>query len=146
MPQATWVRAGLVASSAAWLLGALLFSRRSRWITLGMLWPVIALLPSHSFIAKADAISESGLYLCWAGPCIAFAMYLSNRVPRANHWTRVICLGALLMLAVLCGQRAAIWGDPLRLWHEATQSAPASARAWNNLGMAHLARDEYAAA
>lgn len=64
MPQATWVRAGLVASSAAWLLGALLFSRRSRWITLGMLWPVIALLPSHSFIAKADAISESGLYLC----------------------------------------------------------------------------------
>lgn len=131
----------------AWVGVALALRRRSPWATLGMLWPVIALLPSHSVVAKADAVSESGLYLCWVGPGLAVAlagvkrgwMQGSAMNPARHGWPPAGVSVVLLALALTCAWRTMVWSDPVRLWREAVERLPESARAWNNLGMAYIA-------
>ena len=52
-------------------------------------------------------------------------------------------LGLLASSAVGATARVAVWSDPRLLWADALKKTPSSARAWNNLGMAYLARDEF---
>jgi Flp pilus assembly protein TadD len=52
----------------------------------------------------------------------------------------------LLALGLACAWRTLVWGDGVRLWREAVQEVPRSSRAWNNLGMAYVARHDSAAA
>jgi Flp pilus assembly protein TadD len=39
-----------------------------------------------------------------------------------------------------------VWSDERALWRDAVAKAPASARAWNNLGMAYFSHEEWAEA
>ena len=126
-----------------WCAIALAVRRARPMLTLGLLWPLIALLPTHSFIAKIDSISESPLYLAWVGPAIALGagggrwLATFNSV-RMRYYCILMCVFAA---TALCAWRVAVWSNPVRLWQEAVRSAPHSSRAWNNLGMAHLADD-----
>lgn len=124
----------------AWLPVAWALWKRRPWMLFALLWPVVALLPSHSLVAKSDAVSESGLYLCWLGPSLVVAQ--CRWVGDARRW-RVVWVAALLAALVPgCLWRTQVWGDPVRLWREATVRDPDSARVWNNLGMAYLADDQ----
>ena len=134
---------------AVWVAMAIRLRRRSPWWTLGMLWPVIALLPTHSLIAKADAITESSLYLAWVGPSLALGLGFGRWSQRARFAARPFraCLAAVLLVMSLgCTWRAIVWGDPVRLWREAVAEVPHSSRAWNNLGMAYMGRSARASA
>ncbi len=130
-----------------WVTVALRCWRKRPWVSLAMLWPLIALLPSHSLVAKLDAVSESNLYWVWIGPSMALAAGVP-RVPRKalESMAMPIVLSILVVTAALgCAWRTWVWGDSVRLWQEATLRAP-SARTWNNLGMAHLNHDQSAPA
>lgn len=107
-------------------------------LALGLLWPVAALLPTHSFIARVDALSERALYLAWVGPALALGAAFAAPSARWKAWA----LAALLLgsSGILCFRRAALWSEPVALWTEAVTKAPSSARAWNNLGASHLAK------
>lgn len=132
------------ATIVGWFAIAVIVRRSWPMLTLGLLWPLAGLLPTHSVIAKVDLISESPLYLAWVGPAIAFgaglASWLAN--PRSLMRMRYYCVVfGVVAASALCAWRTAVWSHPVRLWQEAVRSAPQSSRAWNNLGMAHLADD-----
>jgi tetratricopeptide (TPR) repeat protein len=116
-------------------------------ITLALLWPLIALLPTHSFVAKLDSVTEGPLYLACIGPAIAAGSYGSRWL---RHRSINIAIPTLMSISaaavVLCAWRTLIWIDPVKLWEEATLQAPQSARPWINLGMAELNNADYAAA
>jgi protein O-mannosyl-transferase len=145
LPTASYLAATIGAAIiVAWFAIALIVRRTRPMLTLGLLWPLIALLPTHSFIAKVDSISESPLYLAWVGPAIAIGAGLGRWLarPRGGVPMRYYCVGLGVVAATaLCAWRTAVWSHPVRLWQEAVRSAPQSSRAWNNLGMAHLADD-----
>lgn len=122
----------------AWFAIALSAWRKHPWLTFGMLWPVFALLPTHSVIAKVDAVSETSLYLAWAGPSIALAV--GCREWFASGRRRVAVGLVTIVLSLTCAWRTVVWGDPVRLWREAVATAPMSARTWNNLGQAYMAK------
>lgn len=141
----------MVVGAAVLCLMAMVAARaraRQPLVTLALLWPIIALLPTHSMIAKLDSITEGPLYLAFVGPAIAFGSYAANwlRHPRCMLLIRPVMAVALLAAIGLCTWRTYVWSDPVRLWQEAVVHAPASSRAWTNLGMAHLEANRHAPA
>jgi hypothetical protein len=116
-------------------------------ITLALLWPLIALLPTHSFIAKLDSVTEGPLYLACIGPAIATGIYVSRwLMQRSINVAMPVLMSAAAAAVVLCAWRTLMWIQPAALWEEATLRAPHSVRSWTNLGMAELNAGNYAAA
>jgi protein O-mannosyl-transferase len=117
------------------------------WLSIALVWPLIALLPTHSVVAKLDSITEGPLYLACLGPCMAFGIYAERWLARASANVAVPAMLSVAAAAiVLCVWRTIVWSNPTQLWSEATLQTPASARAWTNLGMAQLNDGDYEAA
>jgi len=123
---------------------AFVLRRRRPLLALAIAWPLIALLPTNSVLAKPDLVTERPLYLAWVGVAIA----LGAGVPAvlrstANRVAQRVLLGAAaLLLCAFIGAsiwRASLWRDPVALWTDAVAKAPHKSRCWNNLGMANLA-------
>lgn len=117
--------------------------RRRPMFALAILWPLIALLPTNSILAKPDVVTEKPLYLAWVGPSIALGAAMWALLSIARPVGRRVTLGlAGLLLCALVGAsvwRASLWRDPVALWTDAVAKAPYKSRCWNNLGMAWLA-------
>lgn len=113
------------------------------FMTLGLLWPLLAMLVSHSFIAKSDPIAEGSLYLAWIGPSIALGEWMARRASVAHpRYANAVAALVILLGIALCEWRVSVWTHPVTLWKEATLRAPDSARAWINLGVAQLAHGD----
>jgi hypothetical protein len=136
-------------SSEMWLgvcvLGAMVASAvlalraRRPLLALALLWPIVALLPTHSVLARLDPITEKSLYLAWLGPSLALGAacaYAWNALPpRVRAPSAALCM---LVLVGSCAWRASTWADPAALWAEATVRMPQSSRAWTNRALAEL--------
>lgn len=123
---------------------AIALRRRKPLLALAMLWPLIALLPTNSILAKPDLVTEKPLYLAWVAPSIALGSGLAAVLSRtARGAKRKALSGAVAVLAcALIGAsiwRVSLWRDPVALWSDAATKAPDKSRCWNNLGMAQLA-------
>lgn len=130
----------LMIGTAVWFRG------RQPLLSLALLWPIVALLPTHSFIAKLDAVTEGPLYLALIGPSIAASWFMSRWLQLLAHFRVAMLLSAATLAIALCVWRTVVWGNPVLLWQEAVTHVPASARAWTNLGMAHFSAGDYASA
>lgn len=120
--------------------GAILLRRRFPHAALAVLFPLVAFLPTHSIVAKLDPVTAKPLYLAWVGPAL-LAGALAARVPRRREILTALGF-AILAGGIQSAKRVEVWQDPLRLWTEAVDRAPGSARAWNNLGMARFERGD----
>jgi protein O-mannosyl-transferase len=125
---------------------AFVLRRRRPMLALAIAWPLIALLPTNSVLAKPDLVTEKPLYLAWVGVAIALGSGMTALLgSTANRVTQRVIFGAAgLLLCALIGAsvwRASLWRDPIALWADAVAKAPHKSRCWNNLGMANLAAD-----
>jgi hypothetical protein len=135
--------AGVIALVLACIM-AIAMRRRAPLLMLACLWPIVALLPTNSLLAKVDLVTEKPLYLAWVGPAIvigygATAWY---RRARARVVTRLAVTSSAALLCLCaggaCAWRVSVWSDPTTLWLDATAKAPDKSRCWNNLGMAYF--------
>ncbi len=149
---ALWIAAG-----AALALGltsiAIAARRRAPNLALAAGWVVVALLPTHTLLARAEAVTQRPLYLAWAGPALlagAAALALARAARPAQLALRalpaVAAVGLVLAAASAAHERARLWTDEASLWRAAVDRAPASPRAWSNLGAAYLGARDYARA
>lgn len=123
---------------------AFVLRRRRPLLALAIAWPLIALLPTNSVLAKPDLVTEKPLYLAWVGAAIALGAGMPALLSSAaNRVAQRVLLGAAgLLFCALIGAsvwRASLWRDPIALWTDAVAKAPHKSRCWNNLGMANLA-------
>lgn len=125
---------------AALVLAAIAARPRVPLLTLALLWPLVMLLSSHSVLARLDPVVEKALYPAWIGLSIAIGALAAAAWSRLHaRRTATVCASLVLASLVLCCEwRAAVWADPVRLWREATEHAPLSARAWHNRALAEL--------
>ncbi len=128
---------------AATLALAYVLRRRAPLVGFALGWALIALAPTHSLLARADPIGERALYLAWFGPAVLLGDAIARLASRAP--ARALSAAALLVAlgAGFAAARVRVWSDERLLWADAVAKAPASARAWNNLGMAYFVHDEY---
>lgn len=129
--------AGLLMLAAAWvlmaLLGVLALRGRRRWLGVGLLWMLLALLPTQGPMARLDLASERHLYLALAGAGMVAGGLLSA-LPLRVFW---LCASILaLALGVRSFVRVLDYRDETRLWNASIAAAPGNPRAWNNLGVA----------
>jgi tetratricopeptide (TPR) repeat protein len=104
--------------------------RRQPLAAFGMLWFLLILLPS-SAIPLPELAAEHRTYLASAGLFLALAACLAQglhalALPPARAQA-LAWIGALSLLAALSGLTVArnrVWGDPVRLWTDATRNAP----------------------
>lgn len=120
--------------------------RRHRLLTLALLWLLVAMLPTHSFIARLDPIGEGQMYLAAFGPAIALVTCAAQWFRDARVHRSSTVFASIVLIVALCNWRTSSWADPGHLWQEATLRSPESARAWTNPGMAYLTQGNSRAA
>jgi tetratricopeptide (TPR) repeat protein len=133
--------AGGLALLAAAIAVATLARRRAPIVTLAIVWTLLALAPTSSFIAKLDPVTEKPLYLAWIGPSLAAGALVAR-----SRGAAVAAAALLVVLAVSAAARVTVWRDARTLWADAVARAPANGRAWNNLGKAYVDAGDVAAA
>ena len=93
----------------------------------GLLWFLVAIAPSSSVVALREGMAEHRVYLASAGLFIALAAIVSEAFSRARarpgFGYSVALTAGLAVLGVWTVGRNEVWGDPARLWGEATVHA-----------------------
>jgi len=136
----------------------------------GLIWVLITLSPTSSFIPLLDMAAEHRTYL----PLVGYSIFLSSLLIRLKSFikksieigTSGICsnkkmlrVSVVIILVILASflvgtrERNKVWKDEISLWADAKQKAPFLIRPYNNLGEAYdkigkydLAIEEFEAA
>jgi hypothetical protein len=116
---------------------------RRPWLSLGIFWFFLHLLPTNSVLARLDVANDRQLYLAMLGPAFILAVALARLQPRMRY---PLLLVLTLLLASRTYVRNADYRDEISLWQATTRDSPLKARPWNNLGYAYQLRgDKHAA-
>ncbi len=135
--------------------------RRRPWLTFGILWFFLHLLPTNSIFPRLDVANDRHLYLAGWGLFLIGAVaaskgatsWKSRRLPEelgreSGHGLRVTGLtAATLVLSLALGWltvvRNADYRTEIALWERTTLLSPSKARVWNNLGYAYFLAGRY---
>ncbi len=129
------------------------FRRRVPLAAFGVGWFWIALWPAASLFALAEPVNGHRAYLAHAGLAIAVAAAGGAALAALTvspAMKRRILAAALCLLGLVLGaatwKRNQVWHSPRSLWADTVAKSPGNGRAWMNLGLAHLAAGDTAAA
>jgi len=123
-----------------------------RVLGFGMLWFLIVLLPTSTFIPLVDVINEHRLYLPMLGIVMSAAAGVDMVLVRAREkygrlpspWTgAVLVLVLLTVLGVATYERNTVWRTKLSLWQDVVSKSPHKARPHNNMGQTLLMKGMY---
>jgi hypothetical protein len=95
-------------------------------VALGMVWFLVVLAPSSSFVPLREGMAEHRVYLASAGFFMGLAAILRAwwAPNRARLWlARTACAAVVIVLCLLAVLRNQVWSDPVTLWTEATLHA-----------------------
>ena len=133
--------------------------KKTRLIGFGLLWFVIALLPT-SLLPLAEVMNDHRTFLPYIGLVIALAgaaAIVCNRLALSRRGTSVSArrqsaaatvIGAIAML-ILCVsayatfQRNKVWKTEEMLWHDVVLRSPGNGRGLMNYGLTLMAKGDY---
>jgi hypothetical protein len=136
--------AGLVAAAAyasRW--------RETRPIAFGILWFLIALLPTSSVVPLAEVLNDHRTYFPYVGLTLAVAWSLRLLAARTTiDWrtTAAVAIGALLLMAYGTHERNIVWRTEESLWLDVTQKSPKNGRGLMTYGLIQMGRGDYVSA
>jgi hypothetical protein len=140
------------------LLGAVAATSRSRAakpVAFGILWFLIALLPT-SLMPLLDVTNDHRMFFAFVGLALAAVwslrmvlFRLTARLTRNPAWTYG-ALSTAAVLLVLAGlgtrERNRVWLTDESLWRDSTRKNPQNGRAWDSYGWAFSRQGDYATA
>lgn len=146
------VSAGVLASLAG--LAGMAVRRKtplSRLVLFSVLWFVIQLAPTSSFLPTTTALAENRLYLAQygvlillvLGTCAPFHIDFNKRMTAGSRGLCVVALGVpLAFLGWLAYNRGILFGDPFALWEDVLRVYPNQPRAMYCLGVLHYEKKD----
>jgi len=109
-------------------------------------WPPLCLL-TEMVIPIEDKMVEYRLYLALGGGLLLLLYVARGPLTRLNEAARRLALLALAVLVLGLGvasrNRSQVWESNLRLWRDATEKSPGSARPHTSLGIALVEGGNY---
>jgi tetratricopeptide (TPR) repeat protein len=121
------------------LLAAGVYGLRRRALAgFGILWFLLHLAPTNSFIPRLDVANDRQLYLASWGLFLALAS--GAGILRERGWGRWVTAGAVLIVVLLGGitvRRNEVYRSEIALWEDTAAKSPGKARVHNNLGYAY---------
>lgn len=125
-------------------------SKNHKPIAFGILWFLIALLPTSSVIPLAEVLNDHRPFFGYIGLFIAFVYgitYLYNK--HTTMLNPVFFIGVPLILTLHAWgtyHHNSKWSSPESIWKDATINAPLNGRAWMNYGLALMERGDFTSA
>jgi len=126
------------------LLAGLWCAWQSRVVAGGLMWGIVALLPTQSLLVRQDLISDRMLYLPLVGLSIAAADVAARasaiaamRSPRSATMCRATMVVVSVVLALFTARRNLQYRSEVALWRDSVEKSPLNARAHHNLGYAY---------
>lgn len=117
----------LVVGLAAW---------RRQWAAgFAILWFLVWLAPTNSWLPRLDVANDRQLYLALIGPAWAIGLWLARQLATRQRIAVFVVL--MLALAWLTQARNRVYADEIAFWEDVVAKSPAKARARNNLGYAY---------
>jgi protein O-mannosyl-transferase len=123
--------------------------KKTRVIGFGLLWFLIALLPT-SLLSLAEVMNDHRTFFPYIGLVIAMAGAASLLVNRGVAYSVPAKIAALCALALfLCAngyatfQRNKVWKSVETLWHDVVMKSPGNARGLMNYGNTLMAKGDY---
>jgi hypothetical protein len=127
-----------LALTAGWFAALSVFAlaqrRRRPWLSFGLLWYALQLLPTNSLLPRFDLANDRHLYLATIGPALLLSVALAACRWRTAAWFAGVALAATLLLATV--RRNADYASELQLWLATVRDSPDKARPRVNLGVA----------
>jgi Flp pilus assembly protein TadD len=125
------------------------FSKKTRVIGFGLLWFLIALLPTALF-PLAEVMNDHRTFLPYIGLVIAIAgaaALLVARLDRQPNWAKIVATCAVVLFLCANGyatfQRNKVWRTEETLWHDVVIKSPGNGRGLMNYGNTLMAKGEY---
>jgi Flp pilus assembly protein TadD len=130
------------------------------------LWFMITLLPVSHLLPHQELVAEHYLYIPSFGFCLLIVLGLAQLIlgpesrvssqqsavssQRSAYWRRMVGYGIFAALLVFYSARTIVrngdWQNEVTLWQKTVETAPTSARAHHNLGVALYQEQEWSAA
>jgi tetratricopeptide (TPR) repeat protein len=136
--------------SAAAIMAAV--SKKTRMIGFGLLWFLIALLPTSLF-PLSEVMNDHRTFLPYIGLVIAIAggaAFLVARLDRQRSWMKIAatCAVVLLLCANACAtfQRNKVWKTEATLWHDVVLKNPRNGRGLMTYGITLVNNGDFAGA
>lgn len=128
-------------------------------LTFPILWMMVTISPTNSFIPREDLLSERNLYLPFIGMVLFVAMGFNSLRRAGNtliqeensskrHWqdTGPVCAVVMLVLltiySTLLIARNSIYQTPLSFWEDTYEKAPNKLRVLHNLSLEYMRLDD----
>ncbi len=127
-------------------------------LTLFILWFFIALLPEASFIPLFDAVTGYRAYLANAGLSVVAtflsfkaATWIKDRLKHderatPSHFQPIYGIAVVIVLVALTAStviRNRAWKDEFTLWSDVVSKDPTNSRAYTNLALQLIEREDY---
>jgi protein O-mannosyl-transferase len=145
-----WVAFSRFTSVAIWLVLVFIllknFRRISPVVVFSILWFLITLSPTNSFLPRADLLSERNLYLPSLGPTFltAYVFYHLFFMKRETSRQGLVILVALfLLLGSLLITRNSVYRSNIHLWEDTYKKSPADRQVLHNLSHFYLEDKRY---
>jgi Flp pilus assembly protein TadD len=123
--------------------------KKTRLIGFGLLWFLIALLPTSLF-PLAEAMNDHRTFLPYIGLVIAMAgaaALLVARLDRESSWIKITAVCAVVLFLCANGyatfQRNKVWRTEETLWHDVVLKSPRNGRGLMNYGNTLMAKGDY---
>ncbi len=130
--------------------------KETRLFSFGVLWFLIALLPTSSFIPLSEVLNDHRAFTPYIGLTIAFIFgtkyIIEKHLPSLLAQSKFRILLFVVFATFIGGniygirQRNKVWRSELSLWKDTTIKSPKNARALMNYGIALMAKGEYSTA
>jgi len=122
----------------------------ARLFYFSILWFLITLSPTNSFLPRTDLLSERNLYLPSFGLILLIAVMIWRVIVSMRDYSPVFRFSAVSCLAIiyifysaLLIERNSVYRSNILLWEDTVKKSPGKLRALHNLSHFYLAEKDY---
>ena len=127
-------------------------SNNAKWrpFSYGLVWFLLMLLPTSSFIPLAEVTNDHRVFLPYIGLVFSMVCLVANlyyyafeKIEVARYAMIGVLLLALSGYAYGTHERNVIWKTDEALWKDVTEKSPNNGRGWMNYGLTLMGRGDY---
>jgi hypothetical protein len=132
----------------AFLAGGIFMLGRRPWIAFGVLWFLLHLAPTNSFVPRLDVANDRQLYLASLGIFLALAAAAQWLLvkQKGRYAIAAATVGLVVLLGVMTVARNEVYGSQAAFWEDAAAKSPGKPRVHNNLGWVYQEEGRHAEA